>query len=174
MAEGHPKAIVHDADNVLTEEAIHSGVEPEGFNTRQVFGVTAVTIILTAAIIIAMIVVVEKVGTETDVRSQQSLDYPELTDLRHRSAALLDSYERIEGAEGQFRIPLSRAQEMMIEEARLNGAEPSSLNDRASYNLAPIRRDLSAVQVSGQEVVDVPLPQGADVYVPLPTEDAQE
>lgn len=174
MAEGHPKSIVHDAENVLTEEAINYGIQPEGFNTRQVFGVTVVTIILTAAIIIAMIFLVEKVGTDTDIRFQQSLVYPELTDLRHRSEIMLNSYERIEGVDGQFRIPLTRAQELMVEEARLSAAEPSHLTDRASYNLASVRRDLSAVQVTEQETVEVTLPQGPGVYIPLPAEDAQE
>ena len=173
MAES-TQAIVHDTENIITEEAIQAGVQPEDFRTRQVFGVMAVTFILTAAIAFSMLFVVDKVGSETDMRMQETLTYPERMDLQHGSSAALNSFARVDGVDGEYRIPLSHAQELMVSEASPADAETSGLTDRASYNLAPIRRDLSAVQTRDQEAADMTSTQDTDIHVPLSAEDAQE
>lgn len=105
--------VSHDPE--LLNRAIERGAEVEGVETAQIFGLFLATIVALAMIVVAVAVMMTRVGVSEEERRLAELRYPELAEIRAAEEERLTTYGRVDD---RFHIPLERAQSLMAEEAR--------------------------------------------------------
>jgi hypothetical protein len=164
-AAGTEAAAVATGDEGLKDDAIEKGAEAEGVESAQILGLLIATVVALGLIVFAIVFLTRFVAERQDADRQTGLRYPERQELQARSTDLLTNYAV--GEEGAYRIPLSRAQELV---ARDYGATPGAIqlpDSRIGFNLAsprsePGRRETAAGAPGQQESDLLTVPSSAE------------
>lgn len=164
-AAGAEAATVVSDDPNLRDAALEKGAEAEGVESAQILGLLVATVVALGLIVFAIVFLTRFVAERQDADRQTGLQYPERQELQARGTDLLTNYAV--GEEGAYRIPLSRAQELV---AREYGAAPGAIqlpDSRIGFNLAyprsaPGRRE-AAVGTPAQQGSEFPaVPSAAE------------
>lgn len=145
-AAGTEAATVVSDDPDLETAALEQGAEAEGVESAQILGLLIAVIAVLVAIVLGIIYLARFAGEGQAAARQTDLRYPDLQELRARDADLLSNYAV--GEEG-YRVPLTRAQELVVRDYGASGGTFEAPGSRASFNLAFPRSGSSGYQIAG-------------------------
>ncbi|RMH54829.1 MAG: hypothetical protein D6685_14395 [Bacteroidetes bacterium] len=110
-------ADVTDAEAFYEAEA-EMGVEHEGIEAKQIMGVALATIAVLIVIIITLFQVTDRAARAAYVEAVNRAQYPELREVEAEAARLLGQYEVVRDEQTTYRIPIDRAIDVVVNEAR--------------------------------------------------------
>lgn len=137
-AAGTEAAAFATKDPSISAAAIDMGAEAEGVESAQIFGLLLATAV---ALVLAVVGVFFLTGVVAGWQERDALAgmrYPELQELRTRDAGVLQQYGTTDD-EGVYRIPLSRAQQLVAAEFAQAGAPAEAAPRRVDFNRAAAR-----------------------------------
>lgn len=98
------------------------GVAHEGIEAGQILGIT---VAIAAALVAAIVVVFQYAQITAQETRRQAVGlsgYPELREARAEATRLLSEYAVVDREEGVYRIPIDRAMDLIVREAREEGS----------------------------------------------------
>ena len=116
-AKAEAAAELTDDPKYLEEEA-ELGVEHEGVEAGQILGFALAVAVALGLSIFALFQYVNIVADETRFTATGTSGYPELREIELNATRQLSQYGVVNQEEGVYRIPINRAIEVVVEEAR--------------------------------------------------------
>ncbi len=101
------------------------GVAHEGVEAKQILSMVVATVITVAVLVVVLITATSVVQRDMFYSVSGTPYYPELRENERQAAEALDSYAIVNDAEGVYRIPIQRAMEMMVRDARESAGDDS-------------------------------------------------
>ena len=98
-------------------------VEPESIEAGQILVFVIVIAVLIGLAVVALFQYTDLTAQEALVEAADQGIYPELDEVRLHATGLLTQYEVLAGTEGRYRIPITRAMELMAQEAPVHPDE---------------------------------------------------
>jgi hypothetical protein len=137
-AAGVEAATLVTDDENIRRAAIERGAEAEGLETAQIFGLFLAIVVVLVLIVVGIWVLTARSANAEAERQRQNLTYRELQENRTHALSLLEGYDRAVDEEARYRIPLERAEQIVLQEygQHAQAAPYASPADRAGFNMA--------------------------------------
>jgi hypothetical protein len=128
------------ASREAAAETAYLGVEEEGVESAQIFGLLLATVVAIACLILGLYFIFylpRLSDTEAAAEDVPAARYVEQRELRAAAENLIGQYTVNPEAEGRYRIPVGAAmQQTVTAYGGRDGLPPSPFADRAAFNLA--------------------------------------
>lgn len=105
-------------DEELMRREKEMGVAHEGVEAKQILAIVLVVILCIVGLVVTLIAAVGNVTQQQQLSVIGVSGYPDRVEREHEAAALLGQYDVVNDQEGVYRIPIERAKELMVNEAR--------------------------------------------------------